>query len=291
MRYTRPMHEAGDDRARHVAQVRNYYEQNTARFERYGLGASSIHRAVWAPGVSTREGALHYVDELLVGAIAPSNSIPRVVDLGCGVGASLVYIARQREIIGEGITISPLQAKRAAEIIAQAGLEGRVRCREGNFLSLPADITGADLAFSIEAFVHSPDASLYFAQAAKVLKPGGRLVVCDDFLAAPIDGLAAGARRIVADFSRGWRAPSVLTTAQAGQEAGREGLRLVQDLDLTPHLDLRRPRDRLISLFVKVGRRLAFRGEYWHSLFGGDALQLGLTGGLLQYRFLMFERA
>src|SRR3982751_3931459 len=164
MRYTGAMHEASDDRARHVAQVRNYYERNTARFERYGLGASSIHRAVWGPGVNSREGALHYVDDLLVGALGPSTAIPRVVDLGCGVGASLVYIARRREITGDGITISPLQVKRAAQIIAEAGLDGRVRCREGNFLSLPADITAADLAFSIEAFVHSPDAPSYFAQ-------------------------------------------------------------------------------------------------------------------------------
>ena len=103
-------------------------------------------------------------------ALPPGVARPAVVDLGCGLGASLLYLAGRADLTGEGITISPLQAVRATRRIAEAGLADRVRCREGDYLAVPDDLAGtADLAFSIEAFVHGPDPGGYFRQAARVL--------------------------------------------------------------------------------------------------------------------------
>ena len=89
------------------------------------------------------------------------------------MGASLLYLADRIDMNGEGITISPVQAARAAELVAEAGAGDRVRCREGNYLSLPDDLAGtADLTFSIEAFIHSPDADRYFAKPPAPCAPG-----------------------------------------------------------------------------------------------------------------------
>lgn len=276
----------------HTELVRRYYDNNTAAFDRLGQGGGSIHRAIWGPGVSTRVAAFHYVDELILRALPPDVARPAVVDLGCGLGSSLLYLAGRTDLTGEGITISPLQAAGATRRIAEAGLADRVRCREGDFLSVPADLAGtADLAFSIEAFVHGPDAGGYFREAARTLRPGGRLVVCDDFLAGSATSAAPRAARRLAEFRTGWRVGSLLAVEQVRALAAAHGLTLVGDLDLTPHLELRRPRDRWISLLVTAGRPLRLRGEYWQSLVGGDALQWCLVHGALQHRVLQFERA
>ena len=42
-----------------------------------------------------------------------------------------------------------------------------------------------DLAFAIESFVHSPDGPRFFRSAARALRPGGKLIICDDFLSSP----------------------------------------------------------------------------------------------------------
>jgi SAM-dependent methyltransferase len=127
---------------------------------------------------------MHHVDELLLETL--DGERPTVVDLGLRSRRQPALPGGPDRHGGEGLTISPRQAARAAELIEAAGAGDRVRCREGNFLALPADLAGtADLTFSIEAFVHSPDADGYFREAARSLRPGGRLVVCDDFLAAP----------------------------------------------------------------------------------------------------------
>jgi cyclopropane fatty-acyl-phospholipid synthase-like methyltransferase len=275
----------------HTERVREYYDRTTGAFERLGQGGASIHRAVWGPGVTTVEGAHHHVDELLLATLPAGIDQPTVVDLGCGLGASLLYLAGRTDLRGEGLTISPAQASRAAQLIAAAELGDRVRCREGNFLAVPDDLAGwADLTFSIEAFVHSPDADGYLREAARTLRPGGRVVICDNFLTSAEPPASAREARWLDRFRTGWRVGSLLTVDDVRTRAAAHGLVLVRDLDLTAGLALRRPRDRWISLLVTLGQVVRPSGEYWHSLVGGDALQKALQHGRLSYRFLEFEQ-
>ncbi|MDI1462697.1 class I SAM-dependent methyltransferase [Catellatospora sp. KI3] len=279
------------DAAAGTERVRRYYDDNAAAFERLGQGGASIHRAVWGPGAATRAEAFHHVDELVLRALPPEVAVPSVLDLGCGVGASLLWLAGRAELTGEGVTISGAQAARAAELIEQAGLGARVRCRQGDYLNLPDDLAGsADLAFSIEAFIHSPDPDGYFREAARCLRPGGRLIVCDDFrTSAEVPDPPRVARRL-AEFRTGWHVGSLLTVDEVRSAAARHGLELVRDLDLSAYLELRRPRDRFISVLLAVGRVFRPSGRYWQSLVGGDALQWALLRGLLSYRFLELRR-
>jgi cyclopropane fatty-acyl-phospholipid synthase-like methyltransferase len=278
-----------------IDDVRAYYETNTRRFERFGQGGGTIHRAVWGDGVRTRDEAFRHVDELVARELASfteRGDIVHVLDLGCGVGASLVFLASRADIRGTGATLSGLQATRAREHARRAGLEGRVTFLEANFLDLPSDLPKAELAFSIEAFIHGPDPRAYFEAASRYLVPGGALVVCDDFLTDA--GRAAPSepeRRVLEDVRNGWLANTLVTTAEAAKLAARSGLSLRKDLDLTPFLELGRPRDRLIAALVALGRRLPRepRGFRWRSLVGGSALQTALGTGLVAYRFLVFE--
>ncbi len=280
------------DASAHAQRVRRYYDNNAAAFERLGQGGASIHRTVRGPGVSTREQAVHHVDELLLESLPQNVARPTIVDLGCGLGASLLYLAGRIDMNGEGITISPVQAARAAELIAQARAGDRVRCREGNFLSIPDDLVGtADLTFSIEAFIHSPDAGGYFREAARTLRPGGKLVICDDFLTSSDPPASPRIGRWLADFRTGWQVGSLLTVDRVRTVAAAHGLVLVGDLDLTPHLELRRLRDRWITLLVGLGGVFHPTGHYWQSLVAGDALQWLLIHGVLNYRFLELQRS
>jgi len=271
--------------------VRKYYDRNTGSFQRHGQSGLSIHRAVWGPGVTTRDSAVHFVDDLILAEIRGLGSNPKILDMGCGVGASLLYFAQRQAIMGEGVTISPLQASHAAELFESAQAN-TLRCRPCNFLALPSDIQDVDLAFSIEAFVHSPDAEGYFSQAARVVRPGGKLIVCDDFLSQRASlNPSAKERRGLQDFRTGWKIGSLVTVDNACETARSVGFKLVSVLDLTEFLEFRRPRDIFISILVSIGKCLGYRGrEYWSALTGGNALQLATRSGAVGYQYLLFER-
>ena len=98
-------------------QVRRYYDRNTSSFVALGQGGSlgAIHRAVWGPGTTTREQAFHFVEDRIADVVRRLGSA-HVVDLGCGVGASLCYLARLLPISGTGVTLSPIQVRAAATL-------------------------------------------------------------------------------------------------------------------------------------------------------------------------------
>jgi hypothetical protein len=78
---------------------------------------------------------------------------------------------------------------------------------------------------------------------------GRRLVLCDDWMTDKDRGLAAR-ERCLDQFRAGWRIGSLYTVPELVAMSERAGLRLVEDLDLTSHLRLGRPRDRAIKLAV-----------------------------------------
>lgn len=275
-----------------VDRVQEYYEGNTRRFLRFGQGGrvGALHRAVWGPGVETRAEAFHYVEERLLDAMPQDTTC--ILDLGCGVGASLAYIAGRRNVRGVGVTLSPIQVELATERLAQAGLGERLSCVRADFTKLPASIEPVDFAYAIEAFVHAPAPEPFFAEAARAIRPGGVLAICDDFASDRVDDgdLSWRETRWIREFRAGWHADSLVSVRRAKAMAEAAGFTLVSDDDLTGDLELRRPRDRVITLLVRLGRHVPTRNPWWLSLLGGNALQMALVRRLLTYRVLVWTR-
>lgn len=270
-------------------EIRGYYDRHTPAFVRFGQGAGAIRRAVWGPGVGSRDQAFHYVDDLIAGLLASASaeSPARVIDLGCGVGASLCHLAARLPIRGTGVTLSPRQAVMATARIAEAQLADRVVCLEGDYTEVPTGTGGADLVYAIESFVHAASPERFFAQAARLLRPDGTLVVCDDFVR---DVDLAAAARAVARFRTGWRINTLVGRGQLRTLAGAAGFAHESVVDLTPFLELGRARDRTIALLAPVLERLPMAGDRFGHLLGGNALQVCLARGWIGYDFVVFRR-
>ena len=277
-----------------MSRVRDYYQANTWKFLLFGA-EGAIHRELWAPGVTSKSEAMHHVHGLVLEELRRMNSEgrARVLDLGCGVGSAALFLAERAPAQVYGVSISPRQVALARRwaAIRQPRLQGRCRFDEADFCAFPpsleAEVRGVDLAFSIEAFVHAESAGTFFAQVARLLRPGGRLVIVDDFLAdsARPDTPPLG------DFISGWQAHSLLRVADVAALASSQGLALAGSINLSPFQRLGRPRDRLVRV-LQPALRLARRHSLWaESLVGGDALQTSYRLGLLNYRLVRFDKS
>ena len=96
-------------------------------------------------------------------------------DLGCGTGETSAAIA---PFVARTIAVD-----RSGEMLQAARRRLRdlpnVDVRRGELASLPIDDRQLDAAIMILVLHHAPDPAAALAEAARVLKPGGRLVVCD----------------------------------------------------------------------------------------------------------------
>jgi len=270
-------------------QIAQYYDANTRKFLRFGGAGdtAAIHRAIWAPGVSNREEAFLYLNRLVANAIRPllgaDPQQTRLIDLGCGVGGTATFIANELGIRATGISISETQVAIASERIHNTALQQRVDFLRANFDSLP-QLGQADALCAIESFVHTRDANEFFAQAAVILKPKGRLIICDDFLG---ENIPKRGLRCVARFKKGWQLNSLLTAKEVERLAARHGLELVESHTLTEYLRGFPPvlRWALSSLCT-----IPLPWAYWHNLAGGTALQLCVKRRWTEYRAFVWEK-
>ena len=280
--------------------IRQYYDRHTRRFLAWGQGGNvgAIHRAVWGPGVATREHAFRYVEDRIADqlqALAPRDGNVAVIDLGCGIGAMLCSLAeRFPELRGVGVTLSPVQAREARTRIERHGFTDRIRCVEGDFCDLSLDLSlppsagraHADLIYAIESFVHGANPAFFFIQCARRLRPGGSLMICDDMRRPGRDSRAAG--RTIERFRRGWRINTLIDRDDLRRLAAGGGFAHESTVDLTPHLELRRPRDRAIALLASVVHWLPLDRPLGH-LTGGAALASCLRRGWIAYDLARFR--
>ncbi|MBT8207635.1 MAG: class I SAM-dependent methyltransferase [Acidimicrobiia bacterium] len=118
-----------------------------------------------------------------------------ILDAGCGIGGPAIALAQAHAGIEiEAITISPVQATMARDLIADAHLENRVRVAVGDYHALPYADAAFDHVILFEAIGYSHDPQQLLSELHRVLKPNGTVFVKDVFRrSAPLtaDELAA----------------------------------------------------------------------------------------------------
>ena len=160
---------AGAAQAENVAR---YYDLVTDFYE-WGWG-QSFHFAVRQPGDSQSSAIAAH--EAWLGREAGLAAGIRAVDLGCGVGGPMRYLARTTGAHITGVNLNATQVARARERAAAEGLADHIEVLHTDFADLPLPDTCVDVVYTIEATCHAPDRRGVFAEAFRVLRPGGRFV-------------------------------------------------------------------------------------------------------------------
>jgi MPBQ/MSBQ methyltransferase len=121
-----------------------------------------------------------FVDEMmkLGGISAVDDANAKVLDVGCGVGGTSRYLARQLGSNAEvtGITLSPNQVKRATELAVEQNTPN-ANFRVMNALDMEFEDNTFDVVWACESGEHMPDKEKYIQEMMRVLKPGGKFVM------------------------------------------------------------------------------------------------------------------
>ena len=249
-----------------------------------GHGALPVHRSLRDPaGGPPSPWVIH--DLMLDGLSVPEA--PRVLDAGCGYGATMLHLAPRLGGDWTGLTLSDVQAARGNAQCAAQGLGDRVRVEVGSY-DAPLPPERFDLIYGIESLIHSADPAATIRNLGAALAPGGHLVIVDDMPVDEAMGEEPAAR--LACFRRYWRCP-VAPTRSGWQQALRgAGLDVVAERDLNPLL-LSRSMQEVAGLLATVERRSRLArlfgfGVRAEAEIGGLLLETLHADGHMQYRVM-----
>lgn len=152
----------------------------------------------------------------------------RVLDAGCGVGGSAVWLARERGARVDGVNINEMQVEKARRGAAERGVDDRVAFHVADYTEVPFDDGSFDVVWAVESVCHTDDERAFLREAKRVLKDDGVLVVADGFLGKERDEMTDDENEGVDAMLEGMAAPSLATVEEFRRSLVDEGFRGVE---------------------------------------------------------------
>jgi tocopherol O-methyltransferase len=141
------------------------------------LWGEHLHHGYWIVGDESKEQAqLQLVEHLAQLANIKSGS--EILDIGCGMGGSSLYLARNYNATVTGITISPVQVEMATAAAARERIDAKFLVMDAEAMDFQKQF---DVLWSVESISHYQHREDFFVSASRLLKPGGAFGIIDWF--------------------------------------------------------------------------------------------------------------
>ncbi len=222
--------------------------------------------------------------------IGPSD---HVLDAGCGVGGSGIFLAQRFGCGIEGVTVCPKQTIRAARTAAQRGVGHLVRFHEVDYCRTAFKDNTFTVVWGLESICYAQSKRQFVREAYRLLKPGGRLIVADGF--ATKESYEGKDDEIMRNWLNGWAVNSLDTPKQFRRYGADAGFRAMSFRDVSKNVF---PSSRKLFLFSVPAIILAtiqYRLGYISWLESLHSVTLyyqyvGLKKGLWQYGIFYAEK-
>jgi tocopherol O-methyltransferase len=263
--------------------IRAYYQETTERsyLANWSTAALSLHYGLADETTASHEEAHNNNNRYLADALGVRENT-RVLDAGCGVGGTCIWMAKERGARMVGVTLDPNQVRLGMGFARDRCVEERVELLVMDFADTSFDAASFDAAFNLDSLCHADDPRAYFEHLSFLLKDGAPYACMDFFV-------GEGRPDLVKETMDGWPMPNWQPMPAIVEALRAAGFVDVLTRDLTQQV--RKSAEQLISMAKNTRLIMQLDGAmgytensvYEAHVRGGVACSEGLLNGGITY--------
>jgi len=215
-------------------EIARYYDLSEVHYRLFwNLEESrSLHYGYWDSSTKNFHEALLNINKILSKKASISEN-DHVLDAGCGVGGSSLWLASNLGCRVTGITLSEKQMQKATAQAQNEGLACLVHFYQKDFIDTKFSNNSFDVVWAIESVCHAEDKSAFLKEAYRILRPGGSLVMADFFKKEDLQGESA---KIIEDWAHGWAISDFATQEKFKNQLSDTGFTKISMEDATENI-------------------------------------------------------
>jgi tocopherol O-methyltransferase len=260
--------------------IQSYYTQTAFDYRVAWLNGSNLalHFGYHIDDSTSHSASLTASNQVLAD-LAQVTSGDRVLDAGCGLGGTSLWLAKAKHARVVGIALGEDQVSAARAEATRRSLGKSANFLVADFSATPFPTNSFDVVWAQESLCHANHKAKFFHEASRLLKPKGRLVIADFMLKRA--AVNAADRAMLAEWYGGWKLPGLWTAAEHAKAARTAGLIdvLIQDVTANTLRSHRR-------LYERARRALPFAMLLSLTGLRNSMQNDNLVGALRQYQTL-----
>lgn len=244
----------------------------------------ALHYGYWDPDTRDHNESLLNMNRVLAQQAGISES-DYILDAGCGIGGSSIWLAENYGARVLGITLSENQVQHARRFARKRGVSDRVEFLSADYCNTAFDDQSFDVVWGLESVCYAVHKQAFIKEAYRILKKGGRLVIADGL--AKRREFTEKEWKIVVTCLNGWSVPNLATAEEMTdyvRDSGFDELRYRDISEQTLRSARHMYRTALIHYPIhKISCLLGLRSEvqkanYWAGFYQYFLMKNGISG-------------
>lgn len=194
----------------------------------------AVHFGFYRTNTESHTNALMNTNEVLA-EIAQIKAGEKVLDAGCGKGGSCFWLVQNKQVEATGITPVQTQIDDCIKQAKTLALEKETSFVLADYCNTPFPDASFDVIWACESLCHAKDKSVFYKEAYRLLKPGGRIIIAE-YLRSERPLNAKGEEMLMSWLNR-WAIEDIDTQQEHLQHANEAGFQNIKIDDVTPNME------------------------------------------------------